>query len=143
MKVIPPKPAGTVRTQLLLAALMWSTVGAALAVAGILWILQGGLNASWILAVGMAIGALKARFILRGTARRIASRIVSRGDGRCLGGFLSWRSWLLVASMALAGRLLRASPLPLSARGGIYLAIGTALLLASRALWDRWSKPIP
>jgi hypothetical protein len=41
----------------------------------------------------------------------------------------------LVAAMILLGRLLRASPVPLIVRGGIYAAIGSALLFASRRLW--------
>jgi hypothetical protein len=92
------------------------------------------------LAASILAGWAKARFVLERTAMRTLDRIESRGDGRCLGGFLSWKSWLLVASMILLGRLLRSSPLPVLYRGMIYAAIGGALLIASRLLWAGWRR---
>ena len=118
------------------AAMMWSLAGAGILAAGCSWIFRSGSAASVpVLVLALGTGAAKARFVLDRTARRILTRIESRGDGRCLGGFLSWKSWLLVAAMVLLGRLLRASPLPLIVRGGVYAAIGAALLIASRLLW--------
>jgi uncharacterized membrane protein len=115
---------------------MWSLAGCGLLTAGCIWIFESRSPAAIpVLLLALAAGALKARYVLDRTARRTTARIESRGDGRCLGGFLSWKSWLLVAAMILLGRLLRASPLPLLARGGIYAAIGSALLIASRTLW--------
>lgn len=118
------------------AAMMWSLAGAGILAAGCSWIFRSGSPASVpVLVLALATGAAKARFVLDRTARRILTRIESRGDGRCLGGFLSWKSWLLVVAMVLLGRVLRASPLPLIARGGVYAAIGAGLLIASRSLW--------
>ena len=75
--------------------------------------------------------------------RRWLVRIASRGDGRCIGGFLSARSWLLVALMSGAGRLLRGGLLPLPVAGTLYVAIGTGLLFSSRIAWLRWRAAAP
>ena len=116
---------------------MWSLAGMALLAVGGRWVFQSRPAEAWpVLGLSLAVGFLKARFILDRVAKRIIERIESRGDGRCLGGFLSWKSWLLVAAMILLGRALRASPLPVLARGAIYAAIGAALLVASRRLWE-------
>jgi hypothetical protein len=136
-----PVPTASRRTHLFAAGIMWSLAGTGLCLAGGHWIFQSrSQSAVLVLLLALAVGFAKARFVLDRTAGRIIERIESRGDGRCLGGFLSWKSWLLVAAMILLGRLLRASPLPLLARGAIYLAIGAALLVASRRLWIRFRR---
>ena len=58
-------------------------------------------------------------------------RIERRGDGRCIGGFLSLRTWALVALMMVAGRTLRHSFVPAVIIGLAYAAVGTALLVAA------------
>ena len=133
------KPQASARAQLALAASMWTLVGAGLATAGTIWTshLAPGWRAT-VLAGAVLVGAVKARWVLARTARRIAERIVARGDGRCAGGLLSWRSWLLVVAMAAGGRLLRATALPRSLLGVLYVAVGAALLLASSIPWRRW-----
>ena len=129
------KPAASARTQLALAGCMWSVVGLALAGFGALWLIEGGTDWIWVMGAGAALaGAAKSRFVLDRTARRMAERIRARGDGRCVGGFLSPWSWLLVAVMASGGRLLR-SVLPPAWAGALYLRVGTGLLLSSRLLW--------
>ncbi len=137
-------PVASPRTHLLLAALMWSLAGTGLCIAGTIWVL--GAHEPYeipVLAAAAAAGGLKARFLLRKTALRIVARIGERGGGRCVGGFLSWKSWALVASMVLLGRLLRMSPLPAPWRGAIYFAIGAALLIASRVVWQAWRNRSP
>jgi len=134
------KPRAAGRTQLLLAGALWTIVGAMLLGFGARWTLEAfgprsGLPAT-VLAI--AVGLLKGRFVLDRTARRITDRIAARGDGRCAGGFLSWRSWLLVALMSGAGRLLRGGLLSHTVVGPIYAAIGTGLLFSSRTAWTRW-----
>ena len=133
------KPAAPQRLHLLLAALMWSVVGTLLLVFGMFWVVRDGTPYGVLLvALAFAAGAAKARWILNRTAGRTVDRIRARGDGKCLGGFLSLRSWLFVAVMIGAGKWLRTGALPRMIVGLIYVAVGTALLLASRRLWRAW-----
>lgn len=133
------KPAASARTHLLLAALMWTTVGSVLLAFGVLWVLRAEVPYAWVL-IALAIGAgwCKAHFVLARTARRMIERIRTRGDGYCLGGFLSLYSWAFVLAMILLGRLLRGGLVPRTAVGLLYAAVGSALLLASRHLWRAW-----
>lgn len=133
-----PRVAG--RTQLLLAGALWTIVGGALLGFGTRWTLEAFGRGPGVLAIalGIAAGLFKGRFVLDKAAASIADRIEARGDGRCAGGFLSWRSWLLVALMSGAGRLLRGGLLPHAVVGPLYAAIGAALLFSSRIAWKRW-----
>ncbi len=70
-------------------------------------------------------------------AERIANRIEARGDGRCLGGFLSPATWVLVAGMMAAGRILRGGLVPRHWVGLVYAAVGLGLLGSSRLAWGR------
>ncbi len=133
------KPAASAKWHLLLAAAMWSTVGIFLSRMGARWLVQADAAILWPI-VAVVIGSLKARFVLRRSARRIIGRIRDRGDGRCLGGFISWKSWFLVAVMMTAGRFLRTSDLRLTVRGTAYLAIGSALFLSSLFFWGAWRQ---
>jgi hypothetical protein len=151
MSAAPPsplerwKPRAAGRTQLLLAAALWSCVGTALLLAGARWDLRaaGVREGSFLIALGAAAGLLKGRFVLDRAAGRIVDRIAARGDGRCVGGFLSARSWLLVALMSGAGRLLRGGLLPLPVVGTLYVAIGAGLVFSSRIAWLRWRAAAP
>ena len=135
------KPAVPARWHLLLAALTWTVVGSLLSVFGTRWII---VSSPWtkmvLMAIAAAMGILKARFVLDRAADRIIKRIRDRGDGRCIGGFLSLPTWCLVAVMAGTGRWLRGGLLPHTLVGFIYLAIGIALLLACRRLWLGWFR---
>jgi hypothetical protein len=135
------KPAGSTRTQALLAAGLWSLVGAGLLIAGIIW--GRASDGPWfllLLATAAGVGLLKAHFALSKTAGRIADRISGRGNGRCLGGFLSWRMWLVVLAMMLLGRVLRTGILPQALIAFIYQAVGVALLVGAISLWRAWSR---
>ena len=111
---------------------MWTAVGSALAAFGAYWLLP---DRAWLLLPAVALGLLKARFILRRAADATSGRIRERGDGRCIGGFLSVRSWLFVILMAVMGRLLRSAPIPRAVVGFLYVAVGVALLVACGRLW--------
>ena len=135
------KPAAPVRTHLLLAALMWSVVGAALLLVGAHWLLASGGARVWLfLTAAIGLGLLKGRFVLEHAAGRIIARIRVRGDGHCLGGFLSVWTWALVAGMAIAGRVLRSGFLPHAVVGFVYVVVGAALLWACRRFWHAWAE---
>ncbi len=132
------KPSARVKTHLLAAAGLWTVVGSALAVVGFVWSLHGPEWARFAVPVAVGGGLLKSWLVLDRAARRTADRIEARGDGRCLGGFLSVGTWLLVASMMIAGRVLRGGLVPRHWVGLMYVAVGTALLGSSRVAWGRW-----
>jgi hypothetical protein len=123
-----------------LAAAMWTAVGGGLLFSGARWITGDRLtfDGTGLLLAGVAAGLVKSRLVLDRTAAKILSRIASRGEGRCLGGFLSLRSWLLVLGMILLGRVLRGGVLPTPAVGVLYVAIGTGLIASSRIAWRSW-----
>lgn len=134
------KPSAPARRHLLLAAAMWSAVGSALATVGTVWTVRAPHPMSpWLLPIAVAFGLLKARLILDRAGRRIVERIEARGDGRCLGGFLSLQSWALVVVMVVGGRLLRAGGVDLHLVGLLYVLVGTGLLVASRIPWRAWA----
>lgn len=131
------KPAASARVHLLLAGLMWSVVGTVLAAVGTSWALRSAtLLMSMLAALAVLVGVVKSLTVLDRAARKIADRIEERGNGRCIGGFLSWRSWVLVGVMAGTGRLLRSGIVAMRIVGMLYLAVGVALVLSSRVLWS-------
>ena len=131
------KPAAPASVHLLLAGVMWTVVGALLVYFGSRWVLESWPGpGGWAGAVvAVAVGWAKSRWVLDRSAGRIADRIVARGDGRCLGGFLSWKTWGLVALMSGGGRLLRATVGAGGPVGLLYLAVGAALFRSSRTFW--------
>ena len=131
------KPAASARQHLLLAGAMWAAVGTGVGYVGARWLGGGD---PWLFVGAAAAGLLKSRFVLDRVAVAIAARIRARGDGRCLGGFLSLRSWALVLVMIGGGRLLRSAGPPPATAGFVYLAVGVALLASSRKVWGEWLR---
>ncbi len=135
------KPAARARTQLLAAALLWTVVGLGLTAAGLAWSFGSALPWSFLLvAAGFTLGTVKGRLVIRGMAARNTARIIARGDGRCLGGFLAPKTWLLVAVMMASGIILRRSGVPRPVLGVLYSAVGTGLLIGAGHLWKAWRE---
>lgn len=130
------KPGASIRTNLLIAALMWSFIGLYLMVRGSL--LVEGFSGIF-LALALGLGTLKARLLIEQSARKNIARIVARPDGMCLGGVYSWRMWGMVVCMMLGGRFLRNSFVPPQVVSVIYIAVGWALVLSSRFIWQEWN----
>ena len=129
------------RARLFLAASAWTTVGLGLLIAGTRWCLWSDSSLHPILLVAAAaVGLTKAFVILKHTANRVIGRIQASGDDRCIGGFFSWRTWILVAIMITSGTLLRRSEISRGVIGLVYVAIGIALLAASTLPWRAWYR---
>jgi hypothetical protein len=120
---------------------MYSCVGAGLFSVGTYWLITPAEVKGWIMMlVAVGLGTGKSRLVLDRTADGIVGRIKLRGEGRCFGGFLSPRIWILVLGMMLLGRLLRTIGLPRPLLGLIYAAVGTGLLFSSRIIWRAWKN---
>ena len=135
------KPAARAKTHLLAAALLWTVVGLGLTAAGLVWSFGSALPWSLLLAAaGVAAGTVKGRLVIRKMADWNTARIIGRGDGHCLGGFLAPKTWLLVIVMMGSGLLLRRSGVPRPILGVLYTAVGTGLLFGGCQLWKAWRE---
>lgn len=127
------------RSQIMVAAIMWTIVGSILFTVGIFWVLSGNCPYFPIqFTVVVCLGLLKARYVLKRTVNRIVNRIKERGDGKCIGGFISWQTWLFVLFMMVIGRILRSDMVPRVIVGLIYIAVGTALFTSALRIWRIW-----
>lgn len=135
------KPVAPVRVHVLLVTLMWTIVGLFLFVRGAsnMMSLSEAVNPWWLI-VAAFIGVLKGRLIFDKTAVRVISRIESREGDRCLGGFLSLKSWGMILLMVFLGMSLRVSPLPGVLVWGVYVAVGVGLFFSSRLFWKEWIR---
>lgn len=127
-----------VRTQLVTAAMMW-LIGASILLVRGLGYIEGRSWHAWALAVGLALGVLKSRYLLERVAASAVARIRTRGRAFFL-SFFSLRSWALVAVMmggGIAIRQLVVAPGQIGAGilGAVYIGVGTALVLADRVFW--------
>lgn len=137
---LPAHPlAGTQRVQLVLAGTVWLIAACILSLRGARWL--AGSRWMWPLVLGaVALGVLKARILLDRVVRSAAKRIRDRGPDVSPTGFLSLRSWAVTGAMMALGYLLRLTPLPHVVLGVLYIAIATALIVASRVYWRAVGK---
>jgi hypothetical protein len=129
------KPGASLRTHHLLAASIWSLVGIFLMSRGFFFLQV--VARTWLLLPAIFVGTCKSIFLLDKSARKTLARLSGKSDGDCLGGVYSVKMWGLVAMMMCLGWLLRRSGLPGEFVGAFYVAIGWALFLSSRLLWQR------
>ena len=131
-------PAASVTSRLVVAAAIWTLVGAALLAAGLNWL--SAAEPLWAvagLAVALALGAAKGIWLLAPRARHNALRIEAAGERRCVGGVFSWSAWSFVAAMMALGAGLRYAGLPRPWLGVLYCAVGVALVAGSASVWRR------
>ena len=134
------KPRAGARTQLVLAGTVWYAGALILGVRGLGWL--GDADFTYMLiALAVALGMAKARYILRPIASGIVGRIRERGRDECAGGFLSWKSWVLVVAMVAVGYVLRLTPIPLPVLGVLYVAVAVALFAAGSRYWREAFQP--
>jgi hypothetical protein len=129
------KPGASIRTHLLVAASIWTTVGMALFLRGWMGFPEG--KRFFFVLGGMAIGTIKSFLVLDRAARKNIQRILACHERYCIGGVYSVRMWGMVLLMIVGGRLVR-SFTPDAFTWLLYLAIGWALVLSSRLVWQRW-----
>ena len=145
----PAQAAGrdTRRLQKLLAASLWTIVGIGLSLGGCYFMFNG--FGWWALALAVpmiALGFVKGRFILDKMAKKAVVRIAERGPTAPWWGFYPLRTWILIAAMMATGIVLRnvipaifwsghAPAVYFGYVGLVYLAVGVALIHASRTWW--------
>jgi hypothetical protein len=133
-------PAAKREFLVLLAGILWSIVGSVLIVAGVSWLQKfNSLAVISVLAATVA-GAAIAHFGFSPLARKNLARVYAQAPGKdkvCLFAFQNRRSYLLLGVMILLGYLLRHSFLPRAYLSPVYVAIGSALFLASLIYYRR------
>jgi hypothetical protein len=135
------KPTASSRFQLWLAGAMWTAVGIALTFVGGHWLLTtDGYKILILTAVAVCLGIGKSFFVLERAAHNFVSRIQLRGEGKCVGGFLSVKGWALVGGMVLLGRLLRSVGIPRPILGLVYAGVGLGMVISSRIFWRAWLR---
>ena len=122
-----------------LVGVIWAVVGFCLSTAGIKWILQLGLTPLMIffLTCSIVIGLLKGKFILQKVAAKYCKRAekIKFKDMDVIFGWIKVfgvKGFVLIAIMAVTGSLLRHSTIDRPILGVIYLAVGIALVYASK-----------
>jgi hypothetical protein len=145
-------PRAGVRVQLFSAAVLWLVAVSFLIIRGVLFIEAPTGSHShfsyWIVPiafVAIAIGIIKARFILIRYADKAVARIRRRGHA-CFFGFFAPTSWLFILVMMGGGIALRHSALVDYGWGRVllstlYIAVGTALAIADRIFWIAALRP--
>ena len=145
-------PRAGIRTQLIAAAVLWGVGTSILLVRGVFYIIapeefdRFGWGIALIGLVAIAIGLVKARLILIRYAQKAVRRIRTRGHA-CFFGFFAPSSWLFILVMMGGGMMLRRTPLVdfwwgRTFLGVLYVAVGTALLIADIVFWRAVAGPV-
>ena len=133
----------TKKISLIIVGVMWFVVGAVLSIVGVNWMLQLGFGPKLImfLAPSVLIGTLKGRFVLQKVALKYYKRSdqIKFGDNDILIGWmkiLGIKGFILIGLMMVLGGILRRSPIDRPILGIVYLAVGIALLYASKIFFN-------
>ena len=131
------------KTSLMVVGIIWFLVGAGLSIAGVNWILQLGLGPKMVMFLlpAVLIGVLKGKFILQKVAMKYYKRsdIIEFNNNDI---FLGWikilgiKGFILIALMMAMGSFLRHSNIDRPILGILYLAVGIALLYASKIFFN-------
>jgi hypothetical protein len=132
------KPAASRKTLLLAAAFFWTAIGMVLLARGSWFLVQG--NKYALVALALGVGTVKGLLIFERSAKKNIARILVRTDDSCLGAVFSFKAWGVILVMILLGRFLRNYGGALHIYGFIIAAVGWGLLLASRVIWQAWSR---
>jgi hypothetical protein len=81
-----------------------------------------------IICFGLLIGFVKGRTVLAKTVKRIADRINGHSEGLTLKQAYDQRYWIVIGLMMLIGMMFRMLSIPFDIRGGVDVAIGSALI---------------
>lgn len=138
------KPAAKRNTLALVAGIVWSLTGVFLSSIAVSWLMKSALaNQLAAIVGGIAAGWSIYRFKFAHLAGQNIERIYAQSPGServCIFAFQNTRSYFLVIIMMTMGYLVRHSGVPKPYLAPFYLAIGTAMLLASLVYFRRLSR---
>ncbi|RJP85189.1 MAG: hypothetical protein C4518_16310 [Desulfobacteraceae bacterium] len=125
-------PAVDKRILIFLAGVMWIGVGIMLLFRSYTWLHDAKVYAAWAFAaIGMAAALVIHHFGFLRIVDKNLGRILPMQGKKCIFSFMTWKSYLLVAGMALMGASLRHSSFPKPYLSILYIGIGMALILSS------------
>jgi len=117
---------------LILAGLLWFSVGIMLCNFAYHWLLHyEGKYTILIVISGTVLALLFTKFKFKKFADKNINRIKAKGDKSCAFSFMSWQTYIIVAFMMTMGIILRHSSLPKEYLSILYIGIGGALFLSS------------
>ncbi|MGB5984509.1 MAG: hypothetical protein WBG37_04325 [Desulfobacterales bacterium] len=126
------KPAVAKSVLLLLAGVAWFAVGSLLLSYVWAWLPELALKAASIYgSIGVASALAVHHFGFLKVADKNIARIRPMVERKCLFGFITWKSYLLILVMVSLGSLLRHSTIPRHYLVSLYTTIGLALILSS------------
>jgi hypothetical protein len=133
-------PAARRETLVLIAGIVWSMVGLALASVAVAWLLSLPHQAVIPALSGAVGGYVIYRFGFSHLVRKNLVRIYAQApqkDKVCVFAFQNIRSYFLIVIMMSLGYVLRHSGIPKTYLAPIYIAIGLALALSSLLYYNR------
>ncbi len=134
------------KTSLMIVGVIWLLVGIGLSIAGIWWI--NGLNFGpmmvTFMSISVIVGLLKGRFVLKKIALKYYKRadLIQFSKNRTLSLLFGWvqvlgiRGFILIGLMMAMGSFLRHSSIDKPVLGIVYLAVGIALVYASKIFFS-------
>lgn len=120
---------------------MWTAVGAGLASAGSVWTFNAMATprgAAGVLSLAAAVGVAKGSVLLAPRARTNVERILAARESEGVLTLFSPAAWAFAGGMMTLGFVLRRSGVPGVALGGLYAAVGAALLVGALPSWNAW-----
>ncbi|MBI3589805.1 MAG: hypothetical protein HY094_00280 [Candidatus Melainabacteria bacterium] len=133
----------TKKASLVIVGIIWLLVGLGLSIAGISWLLKLSFGIKLIIFItsSVTVGLLKGRFILQKIALKYYKRadVIQFNKNDILIGWikiLGVRGFVLIGLMMGMGGILRRSPIDRPILGIIYLAVGIALVYASKIFFN-------
>lgn len=133
----------TQRTSLIVVGTIWALVGVGLSTAGSIWLSQLSVGPKLIifLAIAASIGIAKGKFVLSKVAMKYYKRseVINFSKKDIFTGWakiMGVRGAFLVFIMMTLGKILRHSSIDRPILGIIYLAVGIALLYASKVFFE-------
>ena len=131
------------KTSLVIVGVIWLAVGLGLSICGIKWLMTLGFGPNMIIftSVAVIIGSLKGKFVLRKVALKYYKRseVVQFNKNDMLFGWvkiLGVKGFILIGLMMGLGRFLRTSNIDRPILGILYLAVGIALVYASKIFFS-------